>query len=156
MWEVAREGRRGRGGEGGAEGLFTSPFAFKPPDQIPVPISKVNCVGLKRHNAILLMVITDADSFRGGGAQREGARPSAQLLYSRAGRGDVLVVRSSCISAAILSSALQQEAGSAGLCRPLAAPLLTPSSGHVLFRDPQRQEKGCCVGWGGGLILMSK
>lgn len=29
--------------------------------------SKVRCVGLKRHNAILLMLITNADSFRGGG-----------------------------------------------------------------------------------------
>lgn len=37
-----------------------------------VPISQVSCVSLKRHNAILLMVITNADSFRGGGGPRGG------------------------------------------------------------------------------------
>lgn len=36
-------------------------------DQSRLSVSKVNCVGLKRHNAILLMLITDADSFRAGG-----------------------------------------------------------------------------------------
>lgn len=69
----------GGGGESGLQRQPPSPRAFKPPHRVSE--SKVSCVGLKRLNAILLVLMTNADSLRGGGASG-GPGGGASCNYS--------------------------------------------------------------------------